>query len=145
LRNVLYEKENLILNAIETYSQNRGINNLIRLWSGKIRDNLEYFLDDQELVIKMDEIDQKISELESKIESKKKEIELKKQKQKENMDRAYIKNRELYSDMNNDINSNNNIRLLNQPKNKVNKNNNFRQPSSKPLNYNNNNNNNENN
>ena len=139
---MLYEKENLILNAIETNSQNRGINNLIRLWSGKIRDNLEYFLDDQELVIKMDEIDQKISELESKIESKKKEIELKKQKQKENMDRAYIKNRELYADMNNDINSNNNIRLLNQPKNKVNKNNNFRQTSSKPLNYNNNNNNN---
>ena len=124
---MLYEKENLILKAIETNSQNRGINNLIRLWSGRIRDNLEYFLDNEELVIKVDEIDQKISEIESKIQSKNKEIEAKMQKQKEiNMDKAYINNRELYPDMNNDIN-NNNIRLLNQPKNKLNTNN-FRQP-----------------
>jgi len=137
---VLYEKENLILKAIETNSQNRGINNLIKLWTEKIRDNLEYFLDNQELVIKVDEIDQKISEIESKIQSKNQEnIERKKQKEM-NMDRAYNKNREIYSGMNNDINNNYNIRLLNQPKNKINKNN-FRQPSTKPLNYNNNNNN----
>ena len=135
---MLYEKENLILKAIETNSQNRGINNLIRLWSGRIRDNLEYFLDNEELVIKVDEIDQKICEIESKIQSKNKEVETKKQKQKEiNIDRDYINNRELYPVMNNDIN-NNNIRLLNQPKNKVNTNN-YRQPPNKPLNYNNNN------
>lgn len=134
---MLYEKENLILKAIETNSQNRGINNLIRLWSGRIRDNLEYFLDNEELVIKVDEIDQKICEIESKIQSKNKEVETKKQKQKEiNIDRDYINNRELYPVMNNDIN-NNNIRLLNQPKNKVNTNN-YRQPPNKPLNYNNN-------
>ena len=91
---MLYEKENLIQKAIETNSQNRGINNLIRLWSEKIRDNLEYFLDNQELVIKLDEIDQKISEIESKISSKKKENETKMQNQKEiNMDIAYFKNR----------------------------------------------------
>ena len=56
---------------------NYGINNLIKLWSTKIRENLSYFFGEQKFLFMIDEIDKKIIKFESKVQliQKKKEKE----------------------------------------------------------------------
>ena len=45
--------------------ENQGINNLLKFWSTKVRDNLTNFFADQKLLVLIDEIDQQITKIES--------------------------------------------------------------------------------
>ena len=71
LKKIIFNKEALILKALERNVPNKGLDNLFAFWSTKIRENLTNFFVAQKLLVLIDEIDQKMVS----IESKKKVIE----------------------------------------------------------------------
>ena len=71
LKKIIFNKEALILKALERNVPNKGLDNLFAFWSTKVRENLTNFFVAQKLLVLIDEIDQKMVS----IESKKKVIE----------------------------------------------------------------------
>lgn len=73
LKNLLYDKEKLILNIIEKELDDKGIEFLLLFWNNKIKENISKFKENKQILDLKKEIDNKIEYIKSLIDSKSKE------------------------------------------------------------------------